>query len=63
MHLTQTLDPLNLLSVSDLNGIKKNFKSPSSSNLIYYSRVVKVLKKYMLINDELIMTHSARHLC
>ena len=22
MHLTQTLDPLNLLSVSDLNGIK-----------------------------------------
>ena len=27
MCLTQTLDPLNLLSVSDINGIKKHQKS------------------------------------
>ena len=31
MRLTQTLDPLNLLSVSDFNGIKNIKSSPSGS--------------------------------
>ena len=46
MCLTQTLDPLNQLSVSDFNGIK-NIKSPSSGSPSSY-------KSSLLINLKLL---------